>query len=427
MINFGFLNNLRLSNPTPNVLSSIGGTVTPVRVINTILTSQDIKDYYQGDLYPLLNEDVVIGSVIFADLQAPIKDENSGGLNVARPLFPNTKNVPLKKEVVLILSTTTNNLVDTVEQKANTNKFVYYYISPLNIWGNLNHNALPEEIYFPETPDNLNKSYSDTLNGDVNSVNNEFHEIELGTFFKERGNIQPLQPYEGDIIYEGRWGNSLRFGSTSLGTDSPWSEFPENGDPITIIRNGFYDNGKEPWDPIVEDINQDKSSLYLTSTQKIPIEVANQDYSSYIPSTEPTNPKDYTQDQVIITSNRILINSKNDHTLLSGAKSIGLNSKESVNIYAGTDFIVKTKGKILLGDPDESKTQSLLLGDKTVNLLSNLLIDLQTLSVQLSSLTSLPPGVPFMPLNAAAISVNLKLQNYQSQLSSLLSKVSKTK
>ena len=55
------------------------------------------------------------------------------------------------------------------------------------------------------------------------------------------------------------------------------------------------------------------------------------------------------------------------------------------------------------------------------------IVDLQTLTTQLSSLTSLPPGVPFIPLNTAAISVNIKLQNYQSQLSSLLSQVSKTK
>jgi hypothetical protein len=104
-----------------------------------------------------------------------------------------------------------------------------------------------------------------------------------------------------------------------------------------------------------------------------------------------------------------------------------VSTKGSINLYADTNFIVKTKGKILLGDPDETKTQSLLLGDKTVDLLSNLLIDLQTIANQLSSLTSLPPGAPFIPLNTAAISFNLKLQNYQSQLSSLLSKVSKTK
>jgi hypothetical protein len=57
----------------------------------------------------------------------------------------------------------------------------------------------------------------------------------------------------------------------------------------------------------------------------------------------------------------------------------------------------------------------------------NLLLDLQDLCIQLTSLASLPPGVPFLPLNTAAIQFNIKLQNYQSQLPSLLSKISKTK
>jgi hypothetical protein len=34
-------------------------------------------------------------------------------------------------------------------------------------------------------------------------------EIFLGTTFKERSNIHPLLPFEGDVIQEGRWGNSI--------------------------------------------------------------------------------------------------------------------------------------------------------------------------------------------------------------------------
>ena len=42
---------------------------------------------------------------------------------------------------------------------------------------------------------------------------------------------------------------------------------------ITIIKNGQHEEDTEPWVPQVEDINTDKSSIYLTTTQKIPIEV----------------------------------------------------------------------------------------------------------------------------------------------------------
>jgi hypothetical protein len=44
-----------------------------------------------------------------------------------------------------------------------------------------------------------------------------------------------------------------------------------NGDPITILRNGQpTKTSPEGWIPITENINNDLSSIYLTSTQKIP-------------------------------------------------------------------------------------------------------------------------------------------------------------
>ena len=33
--------------------------------------------------------------------------------------------------------------------------------------------------------------------------------------FVEKSNIHPLLPFAGDIIHQGRWGNSIRFGSTA--------------------------------------------------------------------------------------------------------------------------------------------------------------------------------------------------------------------
>ena len=71
--------------------------------------------------------------------------------------------------------------------------------------------------------------------------------------------IKSILPYEGDIIYEGRWGQSFRLGSTVNNANIPntWSSAGENGDPITILRNNQYDDGNDPWVPQVEDINQD--------------------------------------------------------------------------------------------------------------------------------------------------------------------------
>ncbi len=54
-----------------------------------------------------------------------------------------------------------------------------------------------------------------------------------------------------------------------------------NGDPILIIRNGQGTQNEEGWVPTVEDINNDESSIYATSTQKIPLKASSTNYFSY--------------------------------------------------------------------------------------------------------------------------------------------------
>jgi len=105
-----------------------------------------------------------------------------------------------------------------------------------------------------------------------------------GNDFVERGNIGNLQPYEGDFLLQGRMGQSIRFGSQVKPKDpaayvqpQPWEagDAPE-GSPITVIRNGQSTSvgGGSANNFIVEDINGDKASVYLTSGQKLPISVA---------------------------------------------------------------------------------------------------------------------------------------------------------
>ena len=55
--------------------------------------------------------------------------------------------------------------------------------------------------------------------------------------------------------------------------ESPWSTEGKEGNPITIIRNGQsqVDLPFSNWFPIYEDIQNDDSSIYLTSGQTIPI------------------------------------------------------------------------------------------------------------------------------------------------------------
>ena len=49
-----------------------------------------------------------------------------------------------------------------------------------------------------------------------------------------------------------------------------------------MLRNGqFKEQNVDPWVPILENINSDRSSIYLTSTQRIRLGAAMSNYDSY--------------------------------------------------------------------------------------------------------------------------------------------------
>jgi hypothetical protein len=186
---------------------------------------------------------------------------------------------------------------------------------------------------------------------------------------------------------KGRWGQSLRFGSTVKGNNiiNPWSIKGDEGDPITILRNNQYKETKDPWIPQIEDINKENSSLYLTSNQIIPIEVSSKDYKSY--STPPTSPNKFQGEQIILNSGRLLFNAKQDSILLSSKKTINLNSNNSVNIDS-PEFITNSK-KVLLGSKDAK--ESIILGDRFLKDLRDLLNSLVSLGNSLSTPIGTPP------------------------------------
>ena len=102
-----------------------------------------------------------------------------------------------------------------------------------------------------QLPESQQQDYTQTEAGSVRRVTDGGTEIDLGNNFQEKLSVRNLQPYEGDLIYQGRWGQSLRFGSTANNTPipNPWSKSGEDGDPITIIKNGQYEEESDPWIP----------------------------------------------------------------------------------------------------------------------------------------------------------------------------------
>ena len=344
-----------------------------------------------------------------------------------RPLNSNSKIFPLINEIVYIvegLNITGENPQFTIHSS--------YYFTNIGIWNHPHHNAYPlsTDLQNSETINDYETAFSGTINDTTDDITirqiNDSTGIYLGETFQERSNIHPLLPFEGDFIQEGRWGNSLRFGSTVQETPNNWSMYGINGDPITILRNGQGNQTEEGWTPIVEDVNNDNSSIYLTSTQQIPLkttgrlnEKSDTDYSSYENTSisAPISPTYYNGKQIILNSGRLVLNATEDHILLTSPLSINLNTQESVNI--DTSNLIIQSDFIYLGNKNQA-TEPLMLGNSTVDWLITLIEQVKKLNDALTNLNSLPvapfTAAVFPTLNEATMAVGPVIEDLKTSL-----------
>ena len=350
-----------------------------------------------------------------------VSGNQPGNLGIkASPLFPNIKNYPLVNETVYLLSFPSGDFGN------NPGNVKYYYISPVKTWANNIHvNPTPSQQENIKGQ-NQNKSLKEIELGSPNiSTEQNTSNFQPGTYFTEKSNIYPLYPFEGDYIIEGRFGNSLRFGSTDISNSTPlnsWSVSGSNGDPITILRNGQnIELTGSAQSLIVEDINKDLSSIYLTSTQILPIKVSSQnDYLSY-GEEKPVAPNLYSGAQVILNSGRLVFNTTKDHLMLSSQKSINLNAIEGINMDTSGPIILESS-QVLLGSREAE--ESVLLGDSTVDLLQSLISDLSSLTKIMGSQIG-NNGILLEPMGTTARTISNNLDTYQTQLDGLKSNIVK--
>jgi hypothetical protein len=364
----------------------------------------------------------------------------SGTTLSAKPFFPNTSTWPLINELVLIFKLPYKGI------GKNTSEEGYFYINMIGLWNHPHINAYPNPITNTDLPPEQQKDYQQVEAGSTRKIpvrrigdidsEDQSSDIPLNSptnpsqdTFIERSNIHPLLNFVGDVIYQGRWGNSLRFGSTvklkpEIKDNNTWSETGENGDPITILRNGQDPNSSsEGWIPITEDVNNDLASIWFTSTQKIPLTTSNYNYTSY--QSEPTKPDQYTSPQVIINSDRLVFNAKTDHILMSAEKSIFLGSNSSINLST-PQHIIESRD-IKLGGKDAS--EAAILGDTFLDNLIEVMDSLDFLATTLQSSTIWPGGTsaPNAPQIIAANELNTSVYNFKLRIASYKSKTSKIK
>lgn len=362
-----------LQDARGNIFTDKNDEVIAARVIDISLNSN-------STMWDEVGQWAGIGTIKFQLMDQPTQISNAtrdNTTNIAKPLLPNNKNYPLVNEIVLLFK-----LPNTQESQSST-QVSYYYISAISLWNAPHHNAYPD-MYTNENgnsaPSYL-KDYLQIQTGNVRRTTDEPTELDLngasGGTFNEKSNIHPILPFAGDNIIEGRFGNSIRLGNTSKtggNIKNNWSKSGKNGDPITILRNGQpVSASSEGWIPITEDINNDLASVYLTSQQQIPIEVAVANRPEFQESTvpfsdtikkTPISPKAYNAPQIVLNSGRLLFNTTADNILMSSQKSIVLESLEDLAIKSQMKNvnIIANEGIVSLGK--QNATESVILGDK---------------------------------------------------------------
>jgi hypothetical protein len=399
-----------------NKILNTQGRVVAARVIDIVLDEN--HKYYE-----LVGQWNGIGAIFYEIVN---KSGTKSYPNFALPYDSQLKTYPLVNEIVLLISLPNQSMGFVSSNES------YFYMSPLGIWNHPHHDAYPNVL------DGLNnqsqqRDYQATSQGSVRQVTDGSTEIDLNSSnpsqntFVEKLNIHPLMPFMGDSLLEGRHGQSLRFGSTAKSKSEKknnWSDSGENGDPITILRNGQPSKvSDEGWIPITENIKDDLSSIYLTSTQKIPFNLAKEQGEKW--KTSPTYPSKYILPQILLNSNQIAINSKEDSILLSSKKSIGLSCFEEINLV-GTDIVLDASS-LYLGSKDA--TEPVLLGDKTITTLKQITSLLKSITTVLQLDQLFPAGIPIPngPLNTISLTATQLLANIELSLDNLKSTTVKVK
>jgi hypothetical protein len=281
-----------------------------------VLLKDNIQNYY---------------TIRFKFLNRP--GNNDENFNTAIPLDIHVKSIPVPGEIVLIVSAASN-----FAGNFRLNEGTYYYLNIVNIQSNINYNGVPRSSTVPTSNA---QSYQNTVLGINSSAIQSTPSRDKKTF--ELTNVNSLQLFEGDVVVEGRYGNSIRMGST-IKNSSDVSKQPtwvlgSPGDPIIVIANSSEQLSKKSFR--IEDINKDDSSIYLTSTQKLPLRVAGPQTLANIKFGPLLN--NLSGKQIIVNSDRIVLNAKTNEVILSSAKGILVTSKD--------DIIIESSSEVTLNAP----------------------------------------------------------------------------
>lgn len=272
----------------------------------------------------------------FANTQKGLKSEE---LPWADPLIPYQTMYPLKGEHVLVFKMLGS----------------YWYVGPLNTKRRINQNASPlTGLLQTSAKDNIRDARATAAGittkaqADITRVGDNFRQL----------NVNPIKAFEGDVIYQGRYGNSIRLGSSQMVGSA-------NGEqnPNIILRVGQSPatsktmRGNAAAALTNESLNTDASSIWMVSKQILGLVPAT--YGTNVHMRSVLEKPIFDGASILLNSDRILVNAKATSIFMFAKKGIHLNSLED-------GFTVDTSGPVVLRTPNNLTTYA----EKTLDITS---------------------------------------------------------
>lgn len=236
-------------------------------------------------------------------------------------------------------------------------------------------------------------------------ISNEGHQF--GEYFKPDSRVRSLKHFEGDTVLQGRMGNSIRFGSSRMDPSS------DSLAPNVIIRAGQGKNIENEASSIttvfglvLEDVNKDASSIWMTSDQVVPFEPATlKGTKSFIRSMN-FPPQKYDKSQIIINSDRVVLNSKVKDIMLFSKSEIYLNGRGQVSI--DTDKSITLTANLSINNKALVKIDNVAGLTYTINALGTVNVNADAAISMLSKkiyIGSAPRPVDTIALGASLIDI----------------------
>jgi hypothetical protein len=324
---------------------------------------------------------------IFYRIPSELADEsNIQGLGFAFQGDASTRTLPLQGELVHLTS------LPAPGSGGVQNQLAKYWTKTIPIFNHPNHNAIP---------DTKQEEWQDALLGVPTATEP----------------INPLQANPGDMILEGRLGQSIRLGGYK-GVQSKNIDSSNNGKPIMLFSNGQIKT-EEGNTPIEEDVNVDFNSIYLLSDHRVPLLAANNKRDSY--TDVPKTADQFKGNQVIVNGGRLFFNAKEESAFISAKESIGLNAK-TLNLDATEYFCVDSK-KIFLGKAARTSKvkEPVILGKQLENWLISLLNTLEVVGSAME-LAKTVDGKSIISLNTTGPMLRSTVQSLKKQFALFQSK-----